>query len=257
MNTPSNANYELAGKLALVTGGGVGIGASIAESLAARGARVAVTYRSHRPDDEALARLISIDGQEPVAVAADLTVEAEVANLGAQIESIGGVDILVNNAGGLIQRSTIAEMSYELFRRVQVLNVDSTFLVTKRMLPLMGAGGRIITVASLAGRSGGHAGATAYATSKAALFGFTRGLASEVAERGITVNAVAPGFIEATPFHDTFTSPESKSSTVAGIPVGRAGVPADVAHTVAWLASPSSSFVTGAIVDVNGGQFFS
>ena len=141
--------------------------------------------------------------------------------------------------------------------KVMAVNLDSAFLVTHYCLPFMNAGwGRIINVASLAGLNGGHPGAVAYAASKAALFGFTRGLSKEVASKGITVNAVAPGFIEATPFHDTFTTAESKATTVASIPVERPGVPADVASAVGWLASPAASFTTGTTVNVNGGQFF-
>lgn len=251
-------DLELRGKNALVTGGGVGIGAAIAEALAARGARVAVTYRTHAPSDEAVGRLRSADGRPALTLRSDLTVEDEVQVLGDRFAAeLGGADIVVHNAGGLIERSRIAAMPHELFRRIQAVNVDSVFLVTRRMLPLMSTGGRIVTVASLAGRSGGHAGATAYATAKSALFGFTRGLANELAPEGITVNAVAPGFIESTPFHDTFTTAESKQQTVSGIPVGRAGVPGDVAAAVSWLASPGASFTTGTIMDVNGGQHFS
>jgi 3-oxoacyl-[acyl-carrier protein] reductase len=252
------SDQDLKGKVAIVTGGGVGIGAGIAQSLASRGARVIVTYRSHEPSRDALAHLRSADGQDAIALPVDLTLETEVEKFGAEVErQVGKVDILVHNAGGLIERSKIEDMPYDLFRRVQTLNVDSVFLLTKRILPILSDDGRIVIVASLAGRSGGHAGATAYATAKAALFGFTRGLSKEVADRRITVNAVAPGFIEATPFHDTFTTQESKQQTIATIPLGRAGNPADVASAVTWLASPGASFITGVVVDINGGQHFS
>lgn len=248
----------LEGKTALVTGGGVGIGYEIAATLAAAGARVAITYRTHRPSDEQQARLTSTDGRSPLVAATDATDETAVAALMERINNeFGSLDILVNNAGGLIERSHIKDMDLGLWRKILAVNTDSAFLATHFALPIMSApGGRIINIASLAGRNGGHPGATAYATSKAALFGFTRGLAKELGPDGITVNAIAPGFIESTPFHDTFTTAESKAGTINGIPVGRAGVPADVAGAVLWLACEGSSFVSGSIVDVNGAQYF-
>ncbi|MDQ5861535.1 MAG: SDR family oxidoreductase [Actinomycetota bacterium] len=249
---------SLAGKTALITGGGVGIGFEIAAALAAAGARVAVTYRSHQPDDEQLKQLVSSDGSRPLAIASDATSDPSAAELMKTIENeFGKLDILVNNAGGLIQRCLIKDMDFALWRSVQAVNTDSAFLTTHHALSLLSSpGGRIINIASLAGRNGGHPGATAYATSKAALFGFTRGLAKEVAPDGITVNAIAPGFIEATPFHDTFTSASSKAATISGIPAGRAGRPGDVADAVLWLAGEGSSFVSGTVVDVNGAQYF-
>ncbi|WP_087719130.1 SDR family NAD(P)-dependent oxidoreductase [Salinicola salarius] len=248
---------HLQGRVAVVTGGGVGIGYAIAQALATAGARVVVTYRSHEPDAQALAALTSSSGERALARSLDVTDESAVEAFAAWLrEEVGGIDILVNNAGGLIQRSTIEEMPFSLWRQVQALNVDSVFLVTHHLLPLFREGGRIVTVSSLAGRNGGHPGATAYATAKAALFGFTRGLAKEVANRGITVNALAPGFIEATPFHATFTTDESKRATIETIPAGRAGLPEDVASAAVWLASDGAAFVSGTIVDVNGAQYF-
>lgn len=247
----------LRGKTALVTGGGTGIGQGVALALAEAGARVAITYNSHQPDADFARRVESGSGEPLKAIQVDATSEALVGEAVEEIANdFGGLDILVNNVGGLVQRSTILDMEYSLWRQVMGVNLDATFLMTRAVLPHLHRNGRIINVASLAGRNGGHAGATAYATSKAAIFGFTRGLAKEVAESGITVNALAPGFIEATPFHDTFTTSESKAATVAGIPLGRAGVPEDVAGAALWLASEHSRFVTGTIVDINGGQYF-
>lgn len=252
-------NKLLDGRVALVTGGGVGIGREIAAELASAGARVAITYRTHAPDPDFSARIEEASGQPLTAIALDATSEADVASTLRTLENdLGTLDVLVNNVGGLVRRSPIAEMDFELWRTVMAVNLDSTFLVTHHALPLVrrSTQGRIINVASLAGRNGGHPGATAYVAAKAAIFGFTRGLAKELAPHGITVNALAPGFIESTPFHDTFTTEASKRETVAAIPLQRAGTPADVAGPALWLASHLSAYVTGTTVDINGGQHF-
>lgn len=251
-------NDSLSGKTAVVTGGGVGIGRAIAVALAAEGARVALTYRSHVPDTDLERELEEASGVAPLFIQLDATIEADVeaamAGIGAEC---GGIDILVNNIGGLVQRSPIEEMSFSLWKNVMAVNLDSLFLTTHHALKFLRRdGGRIINVASLAGRNGGHAGATAYATTKAGVIGFTRGLAKELGPSGATVNALAPGFIGDTPFHDTFTTAESKAATVLSIPVGRAGTPNDVAAAATWLAGPSASFVSGAVIDINGAQYF-
>jgi 3-oxoacyl-[acyl-carrier protein] reductase len=245
---------DLANTTALVTGGGVGIGRQIALRLARAGSRVAVTYRTHEPDPELLDAL---GGSDAVTMSLDVTSESEVATLAADLaERFGTLDVLVNNAGGLVKRATLAELDPELWRTILAVNLDSTYLVTRALLPMLTRGrGRVINIGSLAGHNGGGPGAVAYATSKAAIVGFTRAVAKEVAADGITVNALAPGFIEATPFHETFTSAEAKAATLAAIPVGRAGIPEDVAAAVHWLASADSGFVTGTVVDINGGHY--
>jgi 3-oxoacyl-[acyl-carrier protein] reductase len=250
--------HFLTNRNVLVTGGGVGIGREIALELARAGARVSITYLTHEPDEELVREIREASGSELTAVKLDATSESDVRDALTDIGThFGSIDVVVNNIGGLIQRSTIDQMNFALWNKVMAVNLDSVFLVTHYALPFINTGwGRIINVASLAGHNGGHPGAVAYGTSKAAIFGFTRGLSKEVAALGITVNAVAPGFIEDTPFHDTFTTAESKSATIASIPVQRAGTPADVAGAVAWLASPQASFVTGTTVNINGGQYF-
>jgi 3-oxoacyl-[acyl-carrier protein] reductase len=253
-----NMTSSLLGKTALVTGAGIGIGRAIAIGLASAGARVAITYRNHAPDEDLLKILRTQSNFDPVCFQLDATSEKEVIGaVNLLSKDLGGVNILVNNVGGLVQRASIAEMSFDVWREVLAINLDSMFLVTHHIKRIFETdGGRIINVASLAGRNGGHAGATAYAASKAAVFGFTRGLASEMAPDGTTVNALAPGFIEETPFHDTFTTAESKAMTISTIPVGRAGIPEDVANAAVWLASPESGFVSGTIIDINGAQYF-
>jgi 3-oxoacyl-[acyl-carrier protein] reductase len=248
----------LLGKTALITGGGAGLGRAIALELASAGARIAVTFQTHKPDQEFTETVSRLTGEAPLVIPLEATSESETIGVVEAIRSsLGGVNILVNNVGGLVQRASIAEMEFSLWRRVLAVNLDSMFLMTHHIMSTFEKdGGRIINLASLAGRNGGHAGATAYATTKSAVFGFTRGLAKELAPDGTTVNAIAPGFIEATPFHDTFTTADSKLTTIAGIPAGRAGAPADVANAALWLASPGASFVNGTIIDINGAQYF-
>lgn len=251
-------NQLLAGKTALVTGGGIGIGKAIARLYAEAGARIAITYRTHEPDPAFTEDIASLTGREPLALAADATDPVQVSAAIASVErTLGGLDVLVNNVGGLVRRATLDQLTLELWQSILRVNLDSTFLFSQAALPLLrrGAHSRIITIASLAGHTGGHPGALAYATAKAALFGYTRALATELAPDGITVNSLAPGFIEATPFHDTFTTAESKARTVAGIPLGRAGTPEDVAGAALWLASGYADYVTGTVTDINGGQY--
>ena len=241
---------DLRGRKALVTGGGIGIGAAIVQAYLDAGAEVAFTFRSHPPKRDAGARNVhsfQVDGTDEAAVTQVV---------GDVVSQLGGIDILVNNIGGLVKRAGIEDLDLATWHSILSVNLDSTFLFTHAVIPHLGKDGRVINIGSLAGHTGGHPGALAYATAKAAVLGFTRSLATEVGPRGITVNALAPGFIENTPFHDTFTTAQSKEKTISGIPVGRAGVPADVASAALWLASPKASFVSGSVIDVNGAQYF-
>ncbi len=245
------AGLGLEGVRVLVTGGGVGIGRGVATAFAAEGARVAVTYRTHAPDAGMIA-----DCPGLLAIHNEATDEGAVTAATDQVaEAFGGIDVLVNNVGGLIARSPIAEMSLDLWREVMDVNVTSMFLFSRAALGHMTSGGSIVNMASVAGHNGCGEGATAYAASKAAMFAFTRGLAKELAPRGITVNAVAPGFIDDTPFHEKFTPADVRAAQVKGIPLGRVGLPADVAGPTLWLASPLSRWVTGTVVDINGGAY--
>jgi 3-oxoacyl-[acyl-carrier protein] reductase len=249
----------LEGRTALVTGGGVGIGAAIALALAQDGARVAVTYRTHEPDPVVLQRLTEASRVPVQARKVEATDDDQVRQAVADVVAdSGGLDILVNNVGGLVQRATLDQLDLATWRDIIAVNLDSMFLFTHhaRAHLVASTAGRVVNLASLAAHSGGHPGALAYATSKAAVLGFTRALATELGPDGVTVNALAPGFIEATPFHDTFTTAASKARTIEGVPLGRAGTPADVAGAAAWLAGDHAAYVSGAVIDLNGGQYF-
>lgn len=248
---------DLAGKTALVTGGNTGIGRAIALMLAQAGADVAITYFSNA-DEQTVADIRAM-GRTAASAQLDATDSVAVNRVVPELaQALGGhIDILVNNAGHLIARMAVVEMSDEHWHRVLDVNLSSAFYCTRAALPFMNTGwGRIVQMSSLAGRNGGGAGAVAYGAAKAGLFGFTRGLAKEVAAQGITVNAVAPGLILDTPFHETFTPPESQQATIASLPVKRAGMPDDVAGAVLFLVSDMAGFITGEVTEINGGAWF-
>jgi 3-oxoacyl-[acyl-carrier protein] reductase len=248
---------DLAGRTALVTGGNTGIGRAIARTLAKAGADVAITYFSNA-DEQTVAEIRGM-GRSAAAAQLDATDSAAVNRVVPELaRALGGhIDILVNNAGHLIGRMAVAEMTDEHWHNVLDVNLSSAFYCARAALPFMNTGwGRIVQMSSLAGRNGGGTGAVAYGAAKAGLFGFTRGLAKEVAAQGITVNAVAPGLILDTPFHEKFTPPESQQATIASLPVKRAGLPDDVAGAVLFLVSDMAGFITGEVTEINGGAWF-
>lgn len=249
---------DLTGKKALVTGGGTGIGKSIALKLAEAGADVIVHYGSNRSGAEEVVKDIQNMGRKAVSIQADVLKSSEIESLLKETAEFcsGGLDILVNNAGHLIQRSTIEEMSEELWHKIMDVNVTSTFLVTQKAIPLMKEkGGKIVNMASLAAHNGGGPGAAAYAASKAAILTLSKGLAKELAPYQIHVNAVSPGFIDDTPFHTNFNTEEGRMTAVKGIPLQRGGKPDDVAGAVLYLVSDLGSFLTGETIEINGGMF--
>ncbi|PFG32360.1 SDR family NAD(P)-dependent oxidoreductase [Sanguibacter antarcticus] len=251
---------DLTGRRALVTGGGLGIGAAIARTLGAAGADVAVLYYGDSKDGalEVVAELTAL-GRKSVAIGADLMdPEAATASVKEAAEALGGLDIIVNNAGHMVGRATVAEMTDEHWARVMDVNSSTGFYVSRAAIPYLteSSAGRIIFMSSLAAENGGGAGSVAYAASKAALVGLCRGLAKELAGENIAVNAMAPGFIGATSFHNTFTAPEVQEAIIAGIPMKRAGTVDDVANVALFLASDLASYVTGQVIDINGGLNF-
>lgn len=247
---------ELADKTALVTGAARDIGRATALRLAELGAAVVVNYRQDRTAADETVRLITAQGGKAIAVAADVTVAAEVNRLVAEAVAFDGrIDIVCNVAGGLVARKTIGDMDEAFWNAVLDLNLKSVFLVTKAALPHMPDGGAIVNFSSQAGRDGGGPGASAYAAAKAGVLNYTRALAKELAPRRIRVNGVSPGMI-ATKFHDTFTKPEVRQRVATMTPAGREGNASEVADLAAFLASPRSSFINGESVEINGGIFF-
>ena len=245
-------------KVAVVTGGVRDIGRAVSLKLAAEGAQVVVNYHgSHDLAQETLAEIEAAGGQA-ILHKGDMTSPADVEGLVAKtIETFGAdIDILVNVAGGLVARKTIDEMDLDFFNHVIQLNLNSTFLITKAVVPHMSEGSSIIYFASQAGRDGGGPGASAYATSKGAVMTFTRSMAKELGPKGIRVNSLCCGMIS-TRFHDTFSKPEGRIVVAGSTPLRREGAPDEVAHTVSFLASDEAAFVTGINMDVNGGLVFS
>ena len=246
------------GKVAVVTGGVRDIGRAISLKLAAEGAKVVVNYHgSHDLAQQTLDEIEAAGGQA-ILYKGDMTSPADVEGLIAKtIEAFGSkIDILVNVAGGLVARKTIDEMDLEFFNYVMQLNISSTFLVTKAVVPYMSKGASIINFSSQAGRDGGGPGASAYATSKGAVMSFTRAMAKELGPQGIRVNSLCCGMISTT-FHDTFSKPEGRLATAGNTPLRREGAPNEVAATVSFLASSDAGFVSGINMDVNGGLVFS
>lgn len=240
---------DLKGKKALVTGASGGIGQAIATALHAQGAQVALSGTRVDVLDAAAARL----GEGSHAIPANLSDRDSPARLvGEASEAMGGLDILVNNAG--ITRDNIAlRLKDEDWEAVMRLNLGAAFRLSRAALRGMmkARWGRIINITSIVGVTG-SAGQANYAAAKAGLIGLTKSVAKELAKRGVTCNAVAPGFIET----DMTAEVPAKvlEQVCSATPIGRLGKPEEVAAAVVFLASPAASFVTGAMLDVNGGM---
>ncbi|MDX8349302.1 glucose 1-dehydrogenase [Cognatiyoonia sp. IB215446] len=246
---------KLAGKTAIVTGGGRDIGAAAARKLAAEGANVAISYYESARGADTVVANIKAAGGAAMAVQADLnTLDGVNRLVGKSIDQFGSIDVLVNNAGGLIARKTLAEMDLAHWNAVMTLNLTSTFMMTKACLAHMKAG-TIVNLASQAGRDGGGPGAVAYAASKGAIMTMTRGLAKELGP-DIRVNALCPGMID-TDFHNIHTPDAGRRGFEANAPLKRQGNVEDAANLVLFLACDDSAFLTGTNIDINGGMLFS
>jgi len=243
----------------IVTGGGRGIGAAVCEAAAARGYAVCVNYRGSEDAAHRVVAGIEAGGGSAVAVAGDVSVEADVVALfDAAEDELGPVVALVNNAGILGLQTTLAELERGRFERVLAINVLGTFLCAREAVRRMstargGAGGAIVNVSSMAARLGAPNEYIDYAASKGAVDSLTTGLAKEVAREGIRVNAVRPGLIR-TDIHASGGEPGRVARLQDTIPLGRGGEAKEVASTVLWLLSEEASYVTGTFIDVAGGR---
>jgi 3-oxoacyl-[acyl-carrier protein] reductase len=249
-------DFDLAEKVALVTGASSGIGAATAAVLAGYGARVAVGYHGNREGAEGTVRQITDSGGRAVVIAADLRKVENIQRLVHQAEAaLGPIDILVNNAGSLVKRFPIRELTEAGWDDVLTLNLKSAVFCSQAVAPGMIArrAGAIVNVGSVAGHNGGGPGAGPYAAAKAGLVAMTKSLAKELAPHGVRVNAVAPGVID-TPFHEEFSTPEMMRNFINMIPLGRIGTPLECAKAIAFLASDAASFIVGETLEVNGGQ---
>lgn len=252
-----NSSKNLTGKVAIVTGGGRDIGRAAAIKLAQNGAAVVINYNRSADQANETLDLISKNDGKAIVVQADVTKESDIQKLMEKTQEAFGktIHILVNNAGGLIARKSLLEMDEAFVNAVMKLNFNSVFLMTKAVVPHMTEGGAVINLSSLAARNGGGGGAVLYATSKGAVLTFTRGMAKELAPKGIRVNCVSPGLIGTT-FHDRFTNPDVREKVAASTPINREGRAEEVADTIVFLAGDTSSYITGESIEINGGAYF-
>jgi len=243
-------NGKLNGKTAVITGAFGSIGRAVVEAFAAEGIRTILLDVANAPENP--------DGDARIeAVKVDLSDEADVARAIEFLQShYGTIDILVNVAG-ILSNNKVAETTIGEWHKVNAVNVDAAFLLSQAVLPGMRAQkwGRIINISSYAAKSGGLTAGTAYSVSKSAMIGLTFSIARETAGEGITVNAIAPAYVMSPMISEQLTE-EQRQRQLLQIPVGRFCEPEEVAHAVTFLASPLAGFITGEVIDMNGGLHF-
>ncbi len=243
-------NRPLHGRKVLVTGGSRGIGAAIARRLADDGAHVAITYASSKPKADAVVDAIRAAGGKAFAFAADAAdAGALTTAVDAAAKALGGLDVLVNNAG-VAHIAPIESFSLDQHDHLMAVNARAVFVACKAAVPLLREGGRIVNIGSVNADRMPFVGGAVYAMSKAAVAGFTRGLARDLGPRGVTVNAVQPG-----PVGTDMNPPEGPfaESLKAMLSIPRYGRPEEIASLVAWLAGAESAFMTGACLTIDGG----
>jgi 3-oxoacyl-[acyl-carrier protein] reductase len=245
---------SLAGKTALITGGARGIGRATAVRLARDGAKIAINYKGNAEAAAEAKRLVEAEGSKATTIQGDVSVDADAERVVKEALAFGDgkLDILVNNAG-ITRDNLLLRMSADEWDQVLDLNLRGAFLVTKAaMRPMMKQrGGRIVNVSSVAGIAG-NAGQANYASAKAGLIGFTKSVAREMASRNITCNAVAPGFV---PTDLTSSLIKQMEETILKqIPLGRFGTVEDIANAIAFLASDEAAYITGQVLQIDGGM---
>jgi NAD(P)-dependent dehydrogenase (short-subunit alcohol dehydrogenase family) len=249
---------ELTGKTALVTGASRGIGAATAITLARNGvSRLLLHYNSHKAGIDEVAGAVRGQGAQAEAIQANLAQVSGIHDFLDKLkQSNAAPDILVNNAGSLVKRAKLLEFTEGLYDEVMNLNVKSAWFITQAMAPGMieRGGGAIVNLSSIAARNGGGPGATVYAAAKATIAAMTKGLAKELAPKGIRVNAVSPGTVD-NDFHAQFSTRQILDSVIAQTPAGTLGTNEEIADTILFLCSHAARYIHGQTIEINGGMY--